>query len=118
VTLYATHPSKQVCGYAKVEHVKHDTPENLWNQYSGLLGCTKVEFDKYCNGHQKVYGIFLTNVEPYKVPIPLTQLNYWLDENISPPQSYYRLENNQHWAKAISIAEMLQGRFRTFTQLI
>jgi predicted transcriptional regulator len=118
VTLYATHPSKQVCGYAKVEHVKHDSADNIWQQYESLLGCTKAEFDKYTGGREKVYAIFLTNVEPYKVPIPLTQLNYWLDENIAPPQSYYKLENNQHWAKAISIAEMLQGRFRTFTQLV
>ena len=118
VTLYATSPSKQICGYAKIHLVKHDKPQKIWEQYEHLLGCTKNEFDRYSEGCERIYAIFLANIESYKNPIPFTQLNYLLDHQITPPQSYYKLHTNQHWAKAISIAEMLQGRFRTFTQLV
>ncbi|HNP96492.1 MAG TPA: hypothetical protein PKJ63_12715, partial [Cyclobacteriaceae bacterium] len=58
----------------------------------------------------------LSNVSPYRSPIFLNQLSFFLNQNLTPPQSYARLKDNKNWINAISIAELLQGKFSTFVQ--
>lgn len=118
VTLYSSHPTKAIMGYAVIQSVVSDTPENIWRNYGDQLGCTRTEFDSYTNGHVKVFAIQLSNVCPYISPMPLRQLSWFLDKNLKPPQSYASLKENKSWLNAITVADILQGRFSTFIQTI
>jgi len=118
VTLYSSHPTKAVMGYAIIHSVVSDTPLHIWNNYGSQLGCTKAEFDGYTTGLNKVFAIHLHAIRPYKTPMPLSQLSWFLDENLVPPQSYSALKENKTWLNAITIADILQGKFSTFTQVI
>ncbi len=117
VTLYSTHPSKTIMGYAMIKSVNFESPENLWQKYGDQLGCTLSEFNAYTAGCSKVYAIHLCNVTPYKSPIPLSQLSFLLNANLNPPQSYTTLRENKEWLKAISIADILQGKFLTIQNI-
>jgi predicted transcriptional regulator len=118
VTLYSSHPAKAVMGYAIIQSVVSDTPFNIWNNYGSQLGCTKSEFDSYTAGLLKVFAIQLHAIQPYKTPMLLSQLSWFLEENLVPPQSYSSLKENKTWLNAITIADILQGKFSTFTQAI
>lgn len=117
VTLYSTSPTKCVMGYASIHNIVSDSPRNIWEQFGSVLGCTRKEFDSYTQGLAKVYAIQLVNVNPYKNPIPLTQLSWFLDTDLTPPQSYASLRQNKNWLNAISIADLLQGKFSTVIQV-
>jgi predicted transcriptional regulator len=118
VTLYSSHPTKAVVGYAVIQCVISDTPKNIWENYGYQLGCSKAEFDTYTEGLNKIYAIQLNNINPYRSPMPLTQLSWFLDQTLIPPQSYASLKENKNWLNAISIADILQGKFSTVTQAI
>jgi predicted transcriptional regulator len=118
VTLYSSHPTKAVMGYAVIQRIINDTPGNIWENYGSQLGCSKREFDNYTSGMANVFAIHLHNIRPYPSPMPLTQLKWFLDEKLTPPQSYTCLKENRSWLNAITIADILQGRFSTVIQTI
>lgn len=118
VTLYSSHPTKAVMGYAIIQSVVSDTPSNIWEIYGSQLGCSKLEFESYTAGLNRVFAIQLNGIQPYRTPMPLSQLSWFLDENLVPPQSYSSLKDNKTWLSAITIADILQGKFSTFTQAI
>ena len=117
IAIYSSSPVKALCGYAKIDLIKHDNPEKIWDKYHNKIGCTKEEFDEYTKDCEKIYAIFLCNIERYINSISLNQLSFWLNKDLHPPQSYSTFENDKHWAGAVSIAELLHGRFQTFTSL-
>jgi len=82
------------------------------------LGCSKIEFDNYTAGLNKVFAIQLSNVNPYKSPMLLSQLSWFLDKKLIPPQSYSSMKENRNWLHAISIADLLHGKFKTITQMV
>jgi predicted transcriptional regulator len=118
VTLYSSHPTKAVMGYAIIQSVLSDSPDNIWDNYGSQLGCTRKEFDSYTDGLNKVFAIQLHEIQPYKTPMPLSQLSWFLNEDLVPPQSYSSLKQNKTWLNAITIAEILQGKFSTFIQAV
>lgn len=118
VTLYSSHPTKSVIGYAIINSVVSNSPDKIWETFGHQLGCTKSEFDNYTSGLSKVYAIQLAEVKPYLSPMPLSQLSWFLNESLVPPQSYSSLKSNRSWLNAISIADLLQGRFSTITQMV
>lgn len=116
VTIYSTKPDQAIYGYATIENVIKDTPENIWLRYGDFIGCTKKEFDAYIASSEKIYAIFLKDFKPYLNPIYLSQISYLLNrKGPKPPESYISLEKNQDWAKAVSIAELLHNRFWLYT---
>jgi len=118
VTLYSSHPTKAVVGYATIHSVIDDSPSNVWERYGYQLGCSKIEFDNYTAGLNKVFAIQLSNVNPYKSPMLLSQLSWFLDKKLIPPQSYSSMKENRNWLHAISIADLLHGKFKTITQMV
>ena len=115
VTLYSSRPTQAILGYATIESVKKDTPEGIWSQYGGDIGVTKREFDEYAGSSNQVYAIALKNFESYLNAIDLEHISYLLNYNLRPPQSYISLKNNEQWAAAVSIAELLHNRFRLYS---
>lgn len=112
VTIYSSSPSQALHGYATIENVTEGPPEKIWSQFGEYIGSTKKDFDNYAGCSSKVYAISLKNYEPYLNPVSTSQLEGLLDQqNLKPPQSYFSLETNAEWAKAVSVAELLHNRF-------
>lgn len=118
VTVYSSSPNQALLGYATIKNVTKAPPERIWSEYEDYIGCTKEEFDEYTVGYGEVYAIPLNDFESYTSPVYLTQVSHLLDSEIRPPQSHLSLGNNDCWAKAVSIAELLHGRFRTYNSII
>jgi hypothetical protein len=87
---------------------------DIWNEFGQSVGCSFVEFDAYVGSSKEVNAIELDDVVPYEEPISLAQMSHLLQEELRPPQSYCDLrldEAESPWAKAVSIASLLHGRF-------
>lgn len=118
IALYSSSPDQVLHGYASVEYVRKDAPDRIWVEYETSIGCSKEEFDKYTNSCDYVYAIGLKNYESYRDPIVLEQMSWLLGKDLKPPQSYISLAKNKPWVEAISVAELLHGRFRLYTPVI
>ena len=112
--LYASSPQKAIIGEATVRSVVVGSPMDIWNEFGQSVGCSFVEFDAYVGSSKEVNAIELDDVVPYEEPISLAQMSHLLQEELRPPQSYCDLrldEAESPWAKAVSIASLLHGRF-------
>lgn len=116
VTIYSSSPRKELVGYATIKNIVEEKPETLWSYYSSQLGCTKSEFDDYTKGSDKVYAIFLTDVNKFYNDLSLNYLSNFFEKEIHPPQSYSSVINTE-WKNVISVAEILHGRYNCFSQI-
>jgi len=114
--IYSTSPTKALYGHATIKEVDRGNPERIWEKYKAKLGCTKEEFDNYVGNADRIYAIPMNSFTTYRSPLYLEQLELLLKKNLTPPQSYLTLENNKSWAEAISIAELLDGRFSIYCE--
>ena len=112
-TLYATRPVGALVGEATMSAITSAPPEEVWAEYGSVLGCEKAEFDLYVQGCERVCAIELIDVLPYPDRISLDQITHILKEDLRPPQSYchFNLDENSVWARAVSVAAFLHGRF-------
>lgn len=115
VTIYSSSPRKELVGYATINNVIEEKPEIVWSCYSSQLGCSKSEFDDYTKGQDKVYAIFLADVNKFYNDLSLNYLSNFLEKEIHPPQSYSSVRNTE-WRDVVSVAELLHGRFNVFSQ--
>jgi len=109
VILYASKPAGQLVGEATISNVISGTPDELWENFGQMMGCSREEFDKYTDSRDKVFAIFLDDIRPFVEPIPISQLSRLVNEDLKPPQSYTALERNESWTRAISVAGLLHG---------
>ncbi|HWB28432.1 MAG TPA: hypothetical protein VG738_23330 [Chitinophagaceae bacterium] len=115
-TLYSSSPVQEIVGYATIKNVIEEKPDIIWAQHSDKLGCTKSEFDGYTKGAEKVYAIFLSDINKYHNNLSLNYLSNFLEKKITPPQSYSSVKDTD-WKNVISVAEILHGRFNVFSQI-
>ncbi|OGU17002.1 MAG: hypothetical protein A2X61_07565 [Ignavibacteria bacterium GWB2_35_12] len=116
--LYSTSPNKEIYGYAIIDKVIEDNPSNVWLNFKYDIGCSEEEFVNYTQNHDIIYAIKFKEYQSYRGPIPLTQLNYLLNKELRPPQSYLDINKSKDWSEAISFAELLHGRFHVYNPLI
>ena len=116
VTIYSSSPRKELVGYATINNVIEDKPEKVWSCYSDQLGCSKSEFDDYTKGQEKIYAIFLGDINKFYNDLSLNYLSNFLERKLHPPQSYSSVKDTE-WKEAISVAELLHGRFNCHTQV-
>jgi predicted transcriptional regulator len=112
ISLYATHPISGLAGEATIERVIEGAPNKIWEYFGSHAGCTRVEYDSYVKDHSTVHALLLSGVRSFSDPIPLAQLKYLLGVDLSAPQSYLSLENNDGWLTAVVLAAALQGSIR------
>jgi predicted transcriptional regulator len=112
VNLYASGPVRQLVGQATVSRVVCKAPELIWTEFENEIGCSRKEFDQYTAGTDEIYAIELSDVTPFRVPVSRCDASELLQDRLVPPQSYCTLEKNRPWAKAISLAALLQGAFK------
>ena len=118
--LYSSSPQKALVGEATVRSVTSGAPVDIWSRFHLSLGCTSDEFAAYVGSAAEVSAIELDDVFPYREPISLSQISHLLGEDLRPPQSYcdLRLDKKQGaWAKAITAASILHGRFSPTKQI-
>jgi len=114
--IYSTSPTKALYGHATIKDVDRGNPETIWEKYNTQLGCIKKEFDDYVGSADRIYAIQMNSFTTYLYPLYLEQLELLLRKNLQPPQSYLTLEKNKLWAEAISIAELLDGKFSIYCE--
>lgn len=118
VTLYSTAPRKELSGYAKIRNVIKANPKEIWERYQPYIAASYSDYRQYVGNNNEVNAILLENVEKYKERIPISQVQYWLGKNLIVPQSHLDLSSSKDWQTALSLAEMLQRRFLSFTRFV
>lgn len=111
--LYATSPEKRLVGEARVSNVVSGDPDRIWNTFSGELGCSRLEFDKYVGSSSEVFALVLDDVVRYAEPIPLRVLEHLIASDIDPPQSYCSTAGSRAWSAALAVAALVHGSFQT-----
>jgi predicted transcriptional regulator len=110
--LYASRPQGALVGEATINAITCGQPNDIWSRFESRMGCSWEEFESYVASAKEVCAIELDNIVPYLSPVPLDQVEYLMQEELRPPQSYCELdiEKNSAWAKAVSVAALLHGR--------
>lgn len=116
VTIYSSSPVKELIGYATIKNIVEDKPDIIWSKHADELGCSKSEFDGYTKDAEKVYAIFLSDINKFHNNLSLSYLSLFFDKKIYPPQSYSSVKDTE-WKNIISVAEILHGRFNMFSQV-
>jgi predicted transcriptional regulator len=109
VALYASRPDRALVGEATIENVKALSPGEAWESHREQIGCSLEELLAYSGEAAEIFAIELKDVVPYAAKLPLCQVEYLLEEDLTPPQSYCELHSDGPWGKAISIAALLHG---------
>jgi predicted transcriptional regulator len=115
VTIYSSRPVQELIGYATIKNVIEDRPDVIWAKHSSELGCSKSEFDGYTKDADKVFAIFLSDINKFHNNLSLNYLSNFFEKKIHPPQSYSSVKDTE-WKSIISVAEILHGRFNIFSQ--
>jgi len=115
VTIYSSSPIQGLQGHATITDVIKNSPKNIWEKFGPDLGCSKKDFEDYTESRSQIYAVLLKDFQAYTSPLFLDQISYLLNEDLKPPQSHLALEKNELWSGAVSIAELLHGRFRLQT---
>jgi predicted transcriptional regulator len=116
-TIYATSPIKSLFGYVTISKIELEKPDIIWSKYQKDIGCNKSEFNDYIQNNKEIFALTLDNFESYKGSIPLNHLNHFVNEGLKPPQSYNSLKKDGKWAEAVSVAELLHGRFKIYREV-
>lgn len=107
--IYASTPIKALMGEARIERVIEGTPTTIWEHFGTMVGGTKEEFDSYVQGTSTIYALVLGDIKPYSYPVPLIQIEHLIGAQLTAPQSYGVVGHHNEWARAISVAAILQG---------
>ena len=101
-------------GEMTMRNITWDKPETVWDKFGAMSGCSQQEFAEYVGSSPKVYAIELSDVTPYISPIGLAQVSHLINEDLRPPQSFrdIRIDANDAWARAVSVAGLLHSKFR------
>jgi predicted transcriptional regulator len=110
--LYASQPQGALVGEATIDSITHGPPDEIWTRFENNIGASWDEFKGYTASAGDVSAIQLSDIRPYRAPVPLDQIEYILQEDLRPPQSYCELnmQKNTPWARAVSIATLLHSR--------
>jgi predicted transcriptional regulator len=116
VVLYASGQRRALVGEATIGAVVNGPPGTIWDSFHMEIGCSRGEFDDYAGQSSQLAAIQLQNVVNYPVALPLTQIHQLTGEDLRPPQSYCAVSPNGKWGKAVSVATLLQGSFRSYAR--
>lgn len=91
IIIYASSPCKAVVGYGTIKQIIEISPDQMWIEYSDLLGIDKERYDEYYKEKERAVGIEIDNITKIN-PISLKELRV-LDSNFHPPQIYRYVSN-------------------------
>jgi predicted transcriptional regulator len=90
VWIYATAPSAELKGYARLVRIETGSPEFIWNTLGSWTGISKSEFDSYFHSRKIAHALILTDVMEMKRALPLEDIRKKISE-FQPPQFFCRL---------------------------
>lgn len=85
--VYSTSPEMAIIGVCKIKEVIKSTPENLWVNYSDILGIDEKRYYEYYSNSEKAVGIVLSHVRRFKTKISLSQVKE-IFPSFTPPQTF------------------------------
>lgn len=94
VLLYASSPTMQLVGQARVGEIRCASLSKIWSDYGHATGISREEYDQYFTGTTQAVAIALLDVQRLSTPRPLTDLRHRL-AGFQPPQSYRYLDRRQ-----------------------
>ena len=111
--VYGTKPLGALMGEVTMRNITCDTPANVWERFGAMGGCSQQDFATYVGSSPSVYAIELSDVTPYISPIGLAQVSHLINEDLRPPQSFrdVRIDANDAWVRAVSVAGLLHSKF-------
>jgi predicted transcriptional regulator len=111
--LYASQPLGALVGEATVASVTRGRPADIWANFGPQIGCSWDDFEAYVASANEVSAIELRDVIPYQSPVSVAQVSHLLNTHLRPPQSFcdLKLDDDNPWAQAVSVASLLHGRF-------
>jgi len=111
--VYGTKPLGALMGEVTLRNVTYGSPDEIWEAFGTMGGCTREEFSGYAGNSDGVYAIELSDAIPYVSPIALAQVSHLINEDLRPPQSFssVKIKSDNPWSRAISVAGLLQGKF-------
>jgi predicted transcriptional regulator len=112
-SIYSAGGSGSLMGTVKIGDAIKGTPNDIWERFHTVIGCSRKEFDDYSGSRPYLWAISLIDPQPYEAPVPLSQLSHLLGETLPVPQSYSAHTSSDAWGKALSLAAMLHGKPRT-----
>ena len=95
VYIYESSPTRKIIGYFFIEKISCGTPKKLWEKSKIKIAISKQEFNKYCETHDKIYGIYIEALHLYNKGIEID----YLKKKISkwyPPQNMSYCSNQLH----------------------
>ena len=107
--IYSSRPVAALVGEARIKDVVVGKPNWIWDRFKAATGCTREEFKEYIGLTEEAYAILLEDVLAYAPEAPLAWVSGLLEKKLIPPQSYCRLDVNEAWAEAVSLAAMMGG---------
>lgn len=94
VIIYASAPTMGVVGIARIKQIIELHPQEMWEQYSPMLGIDKQRYDDYFSRLIRAVGIELDSVRSLSTPITLKELRD-IDASFHPPQIYRYVTSEQ-----------------------
>lgn len=95
--LYSSSPAQEFFGEARINKIIEDSPEEIWGLFNSDLGVDKEKFFQYCYGVEKVSALVLSDVEIFRTAILKSQIEYLIDDELKPPQSYAGVNERTNW---------------------
>lgn len=94
VVFYASSPTCEVVGTARIEMIDVDTPTAIWNRHRGAVGLPRSEYRSYFKDARDAVGIVLEEVKTLPKAVPLTDLRERITD-FEPPQSFRYIDADQ-----------------------
>ncbi len=84
--IYSSSPEQKILGFVSIKDVKKLAIADIWEKFSDQIGIEAAAFNKYFDGVESGYAIFLDKPTKLKQEVGIEELSR--KYNFSPPQSY------------------------------
>jgi len=95
--LYASRPAQEFFGEARISKVVEDSPGEIWKVFNSEIGVDEKNFFQYCSGAEKVNALIFSDIEIYRMGILKSQVEYLINKELVPPQSYSGVTEKSNW---------------------
>jgi len=93
VVIYSTSPEKAVLGTMRARRLVRSNSQDIWRDYSGVIGIQQAELDEYLEGARECSVLELDTPTRWPRPVALAELRHIL--HLEPAQSFRYLTGNQ-----------------------
>lgn len=111
--VYSTLPDGHFVGSFRIKNVVSGEPSYIWSSFGESLGCSRMQFEAYTRGSNRVFAIITGDPTEFRHFVPMTSLSRLVSNAIEAPQSYMRVMPNSAMDEAAAICTILQSTLQT-----